>query len=80
MTNKEIAISVHNVSKAFRIPHEKISSLRGAFVNLSNMKEKGYFYGNINKIVALDKFSLFDIIDTAKTTRYDPLGMAGFCF
>jgi ABC-type polysaccharide/polyol phosphate transport system ATPase subunit len=31
--DKDIAISVNNVSKTFRIPHEKISSLRGAFVN-----------------------------------------------
>jgi len=31
--DKEIAISVQNVSKTFKIPHEKISSLRGAFVN-----------------------------------------------
>ncbi|OGI27397.1 MAG: hypothetical protein A2359_01150 [Candidatus Moranbacteria bacterium RIFOXYB1_FULL_43_19] len=30
---KEIAIKVENVSKTFRIPHEKISTLRGAFVN-----------------------------------------------
>jgi ABC-type polysaccharide/polyol phosphate transport system ATPase subunit len=28
--NKDIAISVKNVSKTFKIPHEKISSLRGA--------------------------------------------------
>ncbi|MFA5925313.1 MAG: ABC transporter ATP-binding protein [Parcubacteria group bacterium] len=31
---KDIAIQVNNVSKTFRIPHEKISSLRGAFVSL----------------------------------------------
>jgi ABC-type polysaccharide/polyol phosphate transport system ATPase subunit len=30
--DKEIAISVKNVSKTFRIPHEKVSSIRGAFV------------------------------------------------
>ena len=29
--NTDIAISVKNVSKTFRIPHEKVSSLRGAF-------------------------------------------------
>ena len=27
----------------------------------------------------LDKMSGSAIIDSAKTTRYDPLGMAGFC-
>jgi ABC-type polysaccharide/polyol phosphate transport system ATPase subunit len=31
--NNDIAISVKNVSKTFRIPHEKVSSLRGAAVN-----------------------------------------------
>ena len=32
--DKDIAISVKNLSKTFRIPHEKVSSVRGAFVNL----------------------------------------------
>lgn len=32
--DKDIAIQVKNVSKTFRIPHEKVSSLRGAFVGL----------------------------------------------
>jgi ABC-type polysaccharide/polyol phosphate transport system ATPase subunit len=40
MTDKDIAIKVENISKTFRIPHEKISSLRGAFVNL--LGDKGY--------------------------------------
>jgi ABC-type polysaccharide/polyol phosphate transport system ATPase subunit len=31
--DKQIAISVNNVSKTFRIPHEKVSSLRGAFTS-----------------------------------------------
>ena len=31
-----IAISVKNVSKTFRIPHEKVSSLRGAFTQAFN--------------------------------------------
>ncbi len=33
MIDKNIAIKVENVSKTFRIPREKISTLRGAFVN-----------------------------------------------
>jgi lipopolysaccharide transport system ATP-binding protein len=37
---KDIAIKVENVSKTFRIPHEKITSLRGAFV--SALKSHGY--------------------------------------
>ena len=32
--DKDIAISVKKVSKTFRIPHEKISSIRGAFVGM----------------------------------------------
>lgn len=38
--NDEVAISVKGVSKTFRIPHEKISSLRGAAVSL--FKTGGY--------------------------------------
>ena len=30
---KDLAIKVENVSKTFRIPHEKITTIRGAFVN-----------------------------------------------
>ncbi len=37
---KDIAISVKNISKTFRIPHEKVSSLRGAAVNA--FKKGGY--------------------------------------
>lgn len=39
--DKDIAISVKNVSKTFRIPHEKVSSLRGAAVSLFS-RNKGY--------------------------------------
>jgi len=34
MQNKNIAIKVNKVSKTFKIPHEKISTVRGAFVNV----------------------------------------------
>jgi ABC-type polysaccharide/polyol phosphate transport system ATPase subunit len=37
--DKEIAISVKNVSKTFRIPHEKVTSLRSAAVGV--LKRKG---------------------------------------
>ena len=37
---KDIAISVKNISKTFRIPHEKVSSLRGAAVNA--FRKSGY--------------------------------------
>ncbi|HCU01674.1 MAG: ABC transporter related protein [Candidatus Moranbacteria bacterium GW2011_GWE1_35_17] len=39
--NNDIAISVKNVSKTFKIPHEKISSLRGAAVSIFS-KKRGY--------------------------------------
>ena len=38
--NENIAIQVKNVSKTFKIPHEKISTVRGAFVNI--LKKKTY--------------------------------------
>jgi len=38
--NNEIAISVKNVSKTFRIPHEKITSVKGAVTSL--FKSGGY--------------------------------------
>jgi hypothetical protein len=76
--DKDIAIKVENVSKTFCIPHEKVSTLKGAFVSVLNTKENSLFCGIISKIATLDKSSVFAIINPAKTTRYDPLGMAGF--
>ncbi len=46
----DIAIKVENVSKTFRIPHERITTLRGAFVNF--LKSKHY-----EKFKALDDVS-----------------------
>jgi len=37
----DIAISVKNVSKTFKIPHEKVSSLRGAAVSMFS-RNKGF--------------------------------------
>ncbi|HUD08700.1 MAG TPA: hypothetical protein VMQ48_01260 [Candidatus Saccharimonadales bacterium] len=37
---KDYAIKVNGVSKTFRIPHEKITTIRGAFV--SALKSHGY--------------------------------------
>jgi ABC-type polysaccharide/polyol phosphate transport system ATPase subunit len=37
---KDLAVKVKNVSKTFRIPHEKVSTLKGAFV--SALKSHGY--------------------------------------
>ncbi|KKQ53557.1 MAG: ABC transporter-related protein [Parcubacteria group bacterium GW2011_GWD2_38_11] len=61
---KNIAISVKNVSKTFKIPHEKVSSLRGMAVNIFKKKsfeefkalddvsfevKKGEFFGIVGK-------------------------------
>ena len=49
-TSEEYAIKVTNISKTFRIPHEKISSLRGAAVNL-------FKSGGFEEFQALDDIS-----------------------
>ena len=38
MKDKKNAIEVRNISKSFKIPHEKIDTMRGAFVNLFSKK------------------------------------------
>ncbi len=38
MQTLPVAIQVQNLSKTFRLPHEKISTMRGAFVNLLTRK------------------------------------------
>lgn len=40
--SNEIAIRVEGLSKTFKIPHEKQSTLKGTAVNLLNSKAKGY--------------------------------------
>ena len=59
---KETAIKVENVSKTFRIPHEKTDSVRGAFVNV--MKKNSYEEFNALKNVSFDvkKGEFFGII------------------
>ena len=62
--DSNIAISVKNLSKTFKIPHEKVSSVRGAFVNAFKAKtyeefkalddvsfevKKGEFFGIIGR-------------------------------
>lgn len=48
--NTDIAISVRNLTKSFRIPHKKINTMRSAFINIFNRKA----YENFN---ALDNVS-----------------------
>jgi len=56
--NNNIAISVKNVSKTFRIPHEKVSSLRGA----AKSKEKDLNMGS-NLCSTYTDLSCFSAID-----------------
>ncbi len=59
----KIAISVQNISKTFKIPKEKNSTLRGAFVNVLK-KNKGYekFEALSNVSFEVEKGEFFGII------------------
>ncbi|MCX6765904.1 MAG: ABC transporter ATP-binding protein [Candidatus Moranbacteria bacterium] len=58
----EIAIKVENVSKTFRIPHEKINTMRGAFVNMFNKKTYEEFKALDNVSFEVKKGEFFGII------------------
>lgn len=59
---KDIAISVSNVSKTFVIPHEKISTLRGAFVSAFHDKSYERFSALKNVSFEVKKGEFFGII------------------
>ena len=59
---KDIAIKVEGVSKTFRIPHEKISSLRGAFVSMFRKKTYEEFEALNNVSFEVKKGEFFGII------------------
>lgn len=58
----DIAISVQNISKTFKIPHEKISSLRGAFVNVFKKNTFEEFQALDNVSFEVKKGEFFGII------------------
>ncbi|MFA5871099.1 MAG: ABC transporter ATP-binding protein [Parcubacteria group bacterium] len=58
----ETAIRVENLSKTFRIPHEKISTLRGAFVNLFRTNGYEEFNALDNVSFEVKKGEFFGII------------------
>jgi len=62
MNSSDIAIQVNNVSKTFKIPHEKISSLRGAFVSLFRKKTYEEFKALENVSFEVKKGEFFGII------------------
>lgn len=66
MIDKNTAIKAENISKTFRIPaspaggpHEKISSLRGAFVNLP-AKLCGAFWAGVFRSNGYEEFKALD--------------------
>ncbi len=42
MSSEEIVISVKNVSKDFKLPHQKVGSIKSGFTSLLSFKKKGY--------------------------------------
>jgi ABC-2 type transport system ATP-binding protein len=59
---KDFAIRVENLSKTFKIPHEKIRSLRGAFVNAFKKKSYEEFQALDDVTFSVKKGEFFGII------------------
>lgn len=59
---EEIAIKVENLSKLFKIPHEKIDTMRGAFVNVLKKKTYENFKALDNVSFEVKKGEFFGII------------------
>lgn len=62
MPDSNVAIKVENISKTFRLPHEKISTVRGAFVNLLSRKTFEEFSALNNVSFEIRKGEFFGII------------------
>ncbi len=88
--DKDTAIKVEHLSKTFRIPHEKVSSLRGLMMNIFRINHVfGVFVYHpllskgLNKsFFSLDWARGFWYIGSTKTTRTDSRKgtWRGFCF
>lgn len=61
-SKREIAIKVKNLSKSFEIPHEKIDTIRGAFVDVFKRKEYEVFKALDNISFEVKKGEFFGII------------------
>lgn len=59
---KNIAIKVENISKKFRIPHEKVTSIKGAVVNVFKKKSYEEFQALNNVSFEIKKGEFFGII------------------
>jgi ABC-2 type transport system ATP-binding protein len=62
MQKSDVAISVKNVSKQFSIPHEKISSIKLAFVNLFKKNTSEDFYALKDVSFEVKKGEFFGIL------------------
>lgn len=62
LMKNNVAISVNNVSKTFKIPHEKISTLKGAFVSAFHDKSYEKFKALNNISFEVRKGEFFGII------------------
>jgi ABC-type polysaccharide/polyol phosphate transport system ATPase subunit len=60
--DKEIAIQAKNISKAFRIPHEKIDTFRTAFVNILRRKSYETFNALADVSFEVKKGEFFGIV------------------
>jgi ABC-2 type transport system ATP-binding protein len=62
MLKENITIKVDNISKTFKIPHEKINSVRGVFVNLFSKKSYEEFKALDDISFEIKKGEFFGII------------------
>ncbi|PIR73438.1 MAG: teichoic acid ABC transporter ATP-binding protein [Candidatus Moranbacteria bacterium CG10_big_fil_rev_8_21_14_0_10_35_21] len=62
MENENFAIKIDQVSKTFRIPHEKINTVRGAFVNIFKQKSFEEFQALNNISIDIKKGEFLGII------------------
>jgi ABC-type polysaccharide/polyol phosphate transport system ATPase subunit len=67
-----LQLALKNVSKTFRIPHEKISSLRGAAVSMFS-KKRGYPARNATHSVADGEE--FKALDACPVNFFDSFGV-----
>lgn len=59
---KIVALSVQNISKSFRVPHEKISTLRSAFTNIFKKKSHDVLHALKDVSFEIKKGEFFGII------------------
>lgn len=58
--NNEVAISVANISKTFKIPHEKITSVKGAVTGLFSSSRLPFLGGGQGGGSSYEEFKVLD--------------------